>query len=481
MSNQDLVVVLNGQVAGVITHEYSRPSFTYTDTYINADGTPLSLSMPRRPGHTFGHRTVAPWLAGLLPDDPRVRQHWAREYGVAPENSSALLEHIGRDCAGAVQIATVDTVSDVLSQTGHLEPASDKQIGQRLRQLHTQSDQWARAQDRWSLAGHQSKFTIARTPDGWAFTHGNAASTHIVKPGITRYDNQALNEHLCQSALAAVGLAAASTQYLEFDGTPAIVVSRYDRLHTGDDTIVRIHQEDMCQALSVWPHKKYASDGGPAAVTIAELLSKQATQQDVDRFTDAVIAQYLLGAPDAHAKNYSIILAGDDAALAPLYDVASSLPYDPDPRSTLSRVAMPIAGQSRFGDLSYHRIERFATNTGTDPDRLVATTRALAETLPDAITDAAQHIPPDIIGEFGTRLRDGVAGQCASLQQPGRRRPITDDTEEPDPPTSPDDPVDDDNHDVPVVGHNRSGHPITGHRRRRPTRSHSSDPANPMS
>lgn len=76
-----------------------------------------------------------------------------------------------------------------------------------------------------------------------------------------------------------------------------------------DGTVVRLHQEDMCQALSVWPSKKRRRRG-PSAGSIAQLLAAHADQRDVDRFTDMVVAQYLLGATDGHAKNYSVISEG---------------------------------------------------------------------------------------------------------------------------------------------------------------------------
>lgn len=470
----DLVVVLNGEVTGVVTHEFGRPRFSYINTYASAPNqTPLSLSIPLRPGHLFGHRTTSPWLAGLLPDDARVRERWAREFHVSPDSPSALLEHLGRDCAGAVQIAPVDTLNELVGQTGHYQPATEADIGARLRQLHTDSDRWTQDQDRWSLAGAQSKFTVTATPEGgWAWPQGSAASTHIVKPGITRFHAQALNEHLCQKAFGLIGIHAAHTNYHEFDGVPAIVVSRYDRILNPDGSITRIHQEDMCQALGVWPHKKYASDGGPSAVAIAQMLGRHATQDDVDRFTNAVVAQYLAQAPDAHAKNYSIILAGDQVALAPVYDVASVLPYNPDPNSGLARVAMPIAGHSRFGDVNLHHIERFAVNAGTDPDRLVAETRQFAADLPDAIATAAADIPSDSLGDLADRLRDGIAEHCATLDRPPaartrRRTAQADEAAEPELVRDAE-PLDD---TIDVVDHRRSGHHVSSHRRRRPSQS----------
>lgn len=472
--SDDLVVILNARIAGTITHEFGRPRFTYADSYLDGPGstTPLSLSMPVRRGHTYSHQKTAPWLSGLLPDDQRVRDSWAAEYGVSAANPTALLRHIGRDCAGAVQIAPRSEVKDVLSQAGHIEPVTDAQIGARLRELIGEPVHWTQASERWSLAGAQSKFTAVKTSTGWAWGHGNTASTHIIKPGITRFRAQALNEHLCQKAFAAIGIRAATTDYYEFDGVPAIVVSRYDRVNTPGGAVVRLHQEDMCQALSVWPNRKYASDGGPTAVAIAKLLASAATQSDVDRFATASVAMAVTGAPDAHAKNYSVILAGEKAVLAPIYDVASSFPYNPDPKSSLSRVAMPIGGKSRFSDIDLHYVEKFARNAGTDPDQLVSRTREMAETLPQAFIDAAKDLPAatDAV-ELAGQIADGIARQRKTLDPrprgaKARRAPAVD--EEPETWTPPPESVAAE--DVPVVAHKRGSKSITNHTRRRPVR-----------
>ncbi len=419
----DLVVVLNGRLTGAITHKSGwQPQFTYVDDYADDDETtPLSLSMPLAAGRTYDHRITAPWLVNLLPDDANVRESWAREFGVPAGDTTALLQHVGLDCAGAVQLARPEEIDEVLSQYGSLEVVSEEQIGARLRALETDPQHWARPDERWSLAGAQSKFTAVRTSDGcWAFPHGNSASTHIIKPGMGNFDGQALNEHLCLLAFDAVGITAAHSEFIDFDCAAAIVVERYDRLRGADGTVLRLHQEDMCQALSVWPQKKYASDGGPTAVHIAALLKENATQRDVDRFTDAVVAQYLIGAPDGHAKNYSVILNGIDVTLAPLYDVASILPYKRDPKSLLNRVAMPIAGHSRFGEVTMRDVEKFGAAAGTDPQRLSERTRDMAAQLPDALRQAgADFTAPPLIA-LRDKLVDAVAAHCASLEEVGK-------------------------------------------------------------
>ncbi|MFL0274307.1 type II toxin-antitoxin system HipA family toxin [Mycobacterium sp. SMC-19] len=413
----ELVVALSGRIIGAITQVDGKPRFTYIDEYADdPDATPLSLSMPLAIGKNYDYRVTAPWLSNLLPDDDRVRENWAREMGVSASNATELLEQVGHDVAGAVQLAAPAEIENVLARQGSLEVVSEAIIGKRLRELVSHPSHWADADEGWSLAGAQSKFTVARTPDNeWAWAHGSAPSTHIIKPGIGRYPGQALNEHLCLRALEQVGIVTAKTDFTSFDGVEAIAVERYDRLRLPNGTIVRIHQEDMCQALSVWPQNKYTSNGGPSAVDISKLLSKVASQRDVDRFTDVVVAQYLLGAPDGHAKNYSAILDGEDVTLAPIYDVASILPYERREGSGLDRVAMSLGGHNKFGDVRMRHIERFATNTGTDPDRLVARTREMMTDLPAVISDVASKSSGEGLAELSEALVRETRALAATL------------------------------------------------------------------
>jgi serine/threonine-protein kinase HipA len=99
----------------------------------------------------------------------------------------------------------------------------------------------------------------------------------------------------------------------------------------GADGPLRVHQEDLCQALSVDPSLKYESDGGPGPVRIIEFLREvmdaRRARETVWRFVDALAWNWLIAGTDAHAKNYSLLLAGGQIRLAPLYDVASALPY----------------------------------------------------------------------------------------------------------------------------------------------------------
>jgi HipA-like C-terminal domain len=115
-----------------------------------------------------------------------------------------------------------------------------------------------------------------------------------------------------------------------FGDQSAIVVDRYDRYPSGAG-FGRIHQGDLCQALAVPPTRKYQNEGGPGPNDIAELLRRamptRFAEQAVRGFADALIWNWLIAGTDAHAKNYSLLLSRGEARLAPLYDIASALPY----------------------------------------------------------------------------------------------------------------------------------------------------------
>src|SRR5699024_610578 len=97
-------------------------------------GAGISLAMPPSE-QPYTRRHVDPFLEGLLPDREETREALGRQFGVSGRNPFALLEHIGLDCAGAVQFCYPDQVPDVLAQAGELIPLEEQEIGARLREL----------------------------------------------------------------------------------------------------------------------------------------------------------------------------------------------------------------------------------------------------------------------------------------------------------------------------------------------------------
>lgn len=360
MSEPTLKVLLAGNVAGTLKQrESGKLSFEYERDY---QGPPLSLSMPIS-NRVYEDKRVRPFLFGLLPDDAAVRQSIGREFGVSGNNPFALLEHVGLECPGAVRFCLDDAVEKTLmGRFEGLEPITEQDVARRLKQGRERFEaSWMDEREHWSLGGQQSKFALRLKDGTWFRCLGAAATTHILKPGIGHLSFQALNECACMRAASACGVAAADVEYRFFGDEPAIVVERYDRVIDERGDVIRLHQEDFCQILGVLPENKYAEYGGPSAAAVIDVLKKTGAYAAVNirRFVEILFFNYLVGAPDAHAKNYSVLLGMEgQAVLAPLYDVASAFPY----RMPKERVkaAMSIGGENMIGKLGIRHIRRFA-------------------------------------------------------------------------------------------------------------------------
>lgn len=388
-----LIVILEDAVAGTLTRlPNARLRFEYDDTYRRRPGsTPLSLSMPTQV-KVHSDQVVTPWLWGLLPDNDAVLARWARQFNVSAASPFALLgTGVGEDCAGAVRFCAPGEVERLLGRPGPVAWLNDAEVATRLRDLKADSTSWLGRSfsGQFSLAGAQAK-TALRYQDGrWGEPSGAAATTHILKPAVLGLDDHDLNEHLCLDAARRVGLVVARTRIMTFGDETAVVVDRYDRRAT-DAGVVRVHQEDLCQALRVHPARKYQNEGGPGPIDIISLFRDALPPRDAadatTRFADALIWNWLIAGTDAHAKNYSLLLAGDQIRLAPLYDIASALPYGQHEKKL--RMAMKIGGEYAVFPMR-DPWPKAAAELGMDAEALAARVRDMAGAAPDAFADAA--------------------------------------------------------------------------------------------
>lgn len=268
----------------------------------------------------------------------------------------------------------------------------------------------------FSLAGAQAKTALYQDPETgrWGEPWGAMPTTHIVKPAVTGLDDHDLNEHLCLAAARTLGLRAAVSDIVTYAGERAIAVRRYDRRFV-DGTVVRIHQEDLCQALGVPPTAKYQNEGGPSPERIAALLADHAGAGEVGRFLDALAYNWVIAGTDAHAKNYSVLLSGSQVRLAPLYDVASALPYD-DLYLPKLKMAMRIGSEYAVGRISGRHWDALATAVGIDPDETRQRVGRIAEHVADALATVVGSDAVTALGsDLPTRLVDRVAahaGEC---------------------------------------------------------------------
>jgi serine/threonine-protein kinase HipA len=426
-----LLVLLDDAIAGALTRLPSgRLRFDYDDEYRSRpSATPLSASMsPLVRSHPDG--AVTPWLWGLLPDNQAVLDRWAREFHVSASSPFSLLATpIGHDCPGAVRFAAPDAVDDLGDRSGQVTWLTEDEVAQRLRDLREDSTAWLGRDftGQFSLAGAQAKTALLHHDGRWGVPSGATATSHILKPAVTGLDDHDLNEHLCLDAARRAGLVVSRTRVASFGDESAIVVERYDRRPL-DGQLTRIHQEDVCQALGIPPARKYQNEGGPGPKEVARLLRAVMPPRVADgavwRFFDALAWNWLIAGTDAHAKNYSLLLAGDDVRLAPLYDVASALPYGTHERKL--RFAMKIGGDSRV----YARPNTWdeaADDLAVDAERALARVRELSVHAPDAFADAAAA--PQVASlrrPLPGRLVDLVADRAdrciATLNGPSRKR-----------------------------------------------------------
>jgi len=386
-----LAFALYGKVAGIIERNGGRTHLEYLPEYqASADPTPLSLSMPVS-GAAYSARPVGAYLRGLLPDRDDVRERWAAKAGVKPGDWLGLIAHVGLDVSGGAIFAPESDIEDAIQRVGTLRAASDTDIASKLRRVRQDDAAWQDDEEHWSLAGAQSKFTLVQTVTGWAFANGSVPSTHIVKPGIGKIRAQALSEHVSMRALAIAGMEVAETQYLSFEDQDAIVAKRFDRAEAISGATIRIHQEDLLQAFAMDPRRKYEDRGGPGVQRIADLLRAVAGADSVRRFARAVIANQILGAPDAHGKNFGLTLIGSTANLTPLYDVATGLIPDRNRRLLYRKGAMSVGGERGFGDVERSHWEKFARVLGLAPATVLNWVEELAEMIPAAFVQAAEQ------------------------------------------------------------------------------------------
>lgn len=385
----DLLVFVGGRLAGEIAAPANSVEFRYDGNYLrDPRNTPLSLSAP------LGRETyeVGRWIDGLLPDNIEVRRRWAARSGAPSARPVDLLSTlIGLDCAGAVQFCGPGNESALHSRYSGLEPQSERQIADWIRRARQDWSAWEGLGSRgqFSLAGAQAKCAVHWDGTRWSAPYGDIPTTHILKPGVANYTDAEVVEHVCLVAARRLGLEAAPTELMRFESERVVVVARFDRTWEGD-TIRRRHQEDVCQALGLDPERKYQTLGGPAPHEITDLLRRESTNSraDVERFCDALIYNWAIAAPDAHAKNYSLVLDGSDVHLAPLYDVISFLPCAQSDLLDL-HTAMSFSGDHSVRAMDTPTAWRVAAQAmGLDPDTTIDRAAEILRRTPSAISDA---------------------------------------------------------------------------------------------
>lgn len=334
-AHRPLNVFLNGRHVGVLQRESTGAiHFQYAPAWLDLTGAlPVSLSLPLREDRYIG-APVTNVFDNLLPDRDAIRRRVAERVGAEGIDAYSMLTALGHDCVGALQFLPDGVDPGPVGDTAG-KPISDDEVADLIANLAAAPLGVGDDEDfRISIAGAQEKTALLRLDGRWHKPTGTTATTHILKPQIGQLPNgidlshSVENEYLCLTLMAALGVPAAKAEIADFGGRRTLVVERFDRRRTGDGRLLRLPQEDCCQALSVPPTRKYQSDGGPGLREIIDLLKGSDTPgADVATFLRANIVFWLLGATDGHAKNFSVFITpGTRFRMTPTYDVLTAQP-----------------------------------------------------------------------------------------------------------------------------------------------------------
>jgi len=415
--NSRLIGRLNRQTSGAIDFQYD-PAWLGWEHAL-----PVSLSLPLREDRYIGAPVIAVF-DNLLPDSDAIRRRVAERMQTQGTDAYSLLAAVGRDCVGALQFLPDGEEPDPAGAIAG-KPVSDAEIGAMLDNLATAPLGLGDDQDfRISIAGAQEKTALLYWKKRWHKPLGTTATTHILKPQIGRLpngldlSNSVENEYLCLKLTAALGLPSARVEMAIFGDQRVLIVERFDRRWTKDKRLLRLPQEDCCQALSVPPTLKYENEGGPGIPAILNLLKGSDTPEgDQRQFLTAIVVFWLMGATDGHAKNFSVFLSpGGRFRITPLYDVISAQPSADTGQIRRNKMQLAMAaGDSRHYAIHMVMPRHFiqsAAQAGIGAAILEQIFEDIHSRAPKAIEKVKQTLPADfpeeiavsIIGGFNARL-----------------------------------------------------------------------------
>jgi serine/threonine-protein kinase HipA len=332
-----LNVLMNGRLVGYLRKlPTGAITFQYAEGWLETPGSrPVSLSLPLKYAAYEGEQ-VFNFFDNLLPDSERIRARIQARFQLPSSQPFDLLAAIGADCVGAIQLCQELLPSRV--DVTIAQPLSRAEITKLLKGYRAAPlGMTEEANDfRISIAGAQEKTALLWHQGQWCRPMDATPTSHIFKLpiGLIADNNIDLsesceNEWLCLEIAKAFGFATASAQIQLFEDVKVLVVERFDRRWSRDGQwLMRLPQEDMCQALGISSSLKYQADGGPGMADIMRVLLGASTAEvDRETFFRSQVLFWLLAAIDGHAKNFSIYIeAGGSYRLTPLYDVISVYP-----------------------------------------------------------------------------------------------------------------------------------------------------------
>jgi serine/threonine-protein kinase HipA len=366
MSN--LTVYWNQEVVGKISrHPQGKISFEYAPQWIAKKGKPISLSLPCRQKR-FPPGLSTAFFENLFPES-ETRTILAFNHRFDKKDTFSFLEHFGGDCAGALSIVPE-------GDNSHCEPGRysciDADLKVALDMIKADPDNHKLFPEmvnaRLSIAGAQDKLPVYFEDDSFFLPENSGSpTTHIIKPASLYFPDIQRNESFCMELAHHIGLLVPKSQLYNFEGHELFLVERFDRQRNGD-AVIRVHQEDFCQAMGLPFNRKYQETGGPGFAECRE-LAEEHLYADItrvkERLTAVMAFNFLIGNNDAHGKNFSVI-HGNIIKLAPFYDLVSTQVYPGLDR----KLAMAIGKTYRHDRVNGASFTQFSRDIKMRPEKV---------------------------------------------------------------------------------------------------------------
>ena len=406
---------MNGILVGELRHKRNQLSFEYAQSWIGRKGSrALSQSLPL--GASLDNQAVEAYFDNLLPDNLNIRRNIVSRLGARSISTFDLLESIGRDCVGAIALSQEPPLGQLPPL--EMQVCSEHDIATQIRSTRTSNTLGMQDNEdfRISLAGAQEKTALTWWENQWHKPLGKTPTTHILKPPINHHETMNVdfsssvdNEWFCLRFLNELNMPAAPAEIEQFEDERVLIVERFDRKITGD-SIIRLPQEDFCQALGRLSDNKYEEHGGPNAREIMELLSLSLDPvHDRTMFMKSQVLFWLLAGNDGHAKNFSIFLQEKGFCLTPFYDVISAYPYFGVGNMHPRRIKMAMKVHSKNNHYHWHKIQARhwlsnASHLGFPESEMKAILEELCETVPDALISTTESARPIFKKEIGEAI-----------------------------------------------------------------------------
>ncbi|MNK12092.1 Serine/threonine-protein kinase HipA [compost metagenome] len=250
------------------------------------------------------------YFAGLLPEGLRLKA-LVRRLKTSEDDMFSLLVAAGMDPVGDIHFKDPEE-SDKDEEETELElPKNFSALRDRLKEGETLGGS--------SLAGVQEKASADRISLPLLGKKRN--KSYILKLESKEFPEGIANEYACLKLAKACGLQVnEATIVHDENGEAALLVERFDReWDKKRKQWHRLHQEDACQFLNLYPADKYRVSLQKIAEGVAQFSSTP--EIEILSLLKLVAFSYLVGNGDLHAKNISLIEKNGITQMSPAYDI----------------------------------------------------------------------------------------------------------------------------------------------------------------